>query len=156
EPHYLNRNPYLPYNQTVKNVSKVAADAVVFPLSNAVTTADFIPRLMGQSHKGTFTAASSTYIYYGKGLPADHQGNAYIAESAQKLVQRQIVQPEGAAFRSDLAYEDREFLASEDEWFRPVYVNNGPEDALYVVDMHRKVIDHPSYVPEEVRDKLDF
>lgn len=156
EPHYLNRNPYLPYNQTVKNVSKVAADAVVFPLSNAVTTADFIPRLMGQSHKGTFTAASSTYIYYGKGLPDDHQGNAYIAESAQNLVQRQIVKPEGAAFRSDLAYTDREFLASEDEWFRPVYVNNGPEDALYVVDMHRKVIDHPSYVPEEVRDKLDF
>lgn len=156
EPWYLNRNPYLPYNQTVKNVSKVAAEAVVFPLSNAVTTADFIPRLMGQSHKGTFTAASSTYIYYGKGLPEDHQGNAYIAESAQNLVQRQMVLPDGAAFRSELVYEGREFMASEDEWFRPVYVNNGPEDALYVVDMYRKVIDHPSYVPEEVRDKLDF
>lgn len=156
EPHYLNRNPYLPYNQTVQNVSRVAAEAVVFPLSNAVTTADFIPRLMGQSHKGTFTAASSSYVYYGNGLPADHQGNVYISESAQNLVQRQIMEENGATFRSVLAYEDREFMASADEWFRPVYANNGPEDALYVVDMHRKVIDHPSYVPEEVRDKLDF
>ncbi|HLU94241.1 MAG TPA: PVC-type heme-binding CxxCH protein [Membranihabitans sp.] len=156
EPEYLNRNPYLPYNQTVQNVSKVAAEAVVFPLSNAVTTADFIPNLMGQSHKGTFTAASSTYIYYGLGLPLAHQGNAYISESAQNLVQRQIFQPDGATFRSVLAYEGQEFVASADEWFRPVYVNNGPEDALYVVDMHRKVIDHPSYVPEEVRGLLDF
>jgi putative membrane-bound dehydrogenase-like protein len=156
EPRYLNRNPYLPYSQTVNDVSKVAADAVVFPLSNAVTSADFIPSLMGKSHKGTFTAASSTYIYYGLGLPADHQGNAFICESAQNLVQRQILYPDGATFRSELAYEGREFMASTDEWFRPVYANNGPEDALFVVDMHRKVIDHPSYVPEEVRGKLDF
>ncbi|MBY5958676.1 c-type cytochrome [Membranicola marinus] len=156
EPKYLNRNPYLPYSQTVKNVSKVAAEAVVFPLKEVVTTSDFIPSLMGKSHQGTFTAASSTYIYYGKGLSDEHQGNAFICESAQNLMQRQIMVPDGPAFRSELAYEGREFLASEDEWFRPVYVNSGPEDGLYVVDMYRKVIDHPSYVPEEIRDKLDF
>lgn len=156
EPRYLNRNPYLPYSQTVKNVSKVAAEAVVFPLSDAVTSADFIPSLMGKSHKGTFTAASSTFIYYGKGLSTEHQGNAFICESAQNLVQRQIMYPDGAAFRSELPYEGREFMASANEWFRPVYINHGPDDGLYVVDMHRKVIDHPSYVPEEVRGQLDF
>lgn len=156
EPRYLNRNPYLPYSETVKYVSTVAEEAVVFPLVDVVTTSDFIPNLMGQSHQGTFTAASSSYIYYGKGLAEEHQGNVFICESAQNLMQRQKISQEGAAFRSDLVYEDREFMASEDEWFRPVYVNNGPDDALYVVDMHRKVIDHPSYVPEEVRDQFDF
>lgn len=156
EPRYLNRNPFLPYSETVKYVSTVAEEAVVFPLSDVATTSDFIPNLMGQSHQGTFTAASSTYIYYGRGLSEGHQGNVFICESAQNLMQRQVMSPEGGAFRSDLAYEGREFMASEEEWFRPVYVNNGPDDALYVVDMHRKVIDHPSYVPEEVRDQFDF
>src|SRR5690606_77032 len=28
--------------------------------------------------------------------------------------------------------------------------------ALYLADMYRKVIDHPSYVPEEARGRLDF
>ncbi|MFM9032286.1 MAG: hypothetical protein ACKOTF_16755, partial [Opitutaceae bacterium] len=33
---------------------------------------------------------------------------------------------------------------------------NGPDGALYVVDMCRREIDHPAYVPEESRGKLDF
>ncbi|MCB0687863.1 MAG: HEAT repeat domain-containing protein [Saprospiraceae bacterium] len=156
EPAYLNRNPWLASNETVKNVSKVAAEAVVFPLHKVVTTSDYIPTLMGRSHQGTFTAASSTYIYYGRGLPVEHQGNAFVCESAQNLMQRQVLQKDGPAYSAVIPYRDREFLASEDEWFRPVFVNTGPDDALYVVDMHRKVIDHPSYVPEEVRDQIDF
>lgn len=156
EPRYLDRNPYLPYNNTVKEVSKVAAEAVVFPLTDIVTTSDFHPNLMGESHYGTFTSASSTYIYYGLGLSEEHQGDAFICESAQNLVQRQVLSADGGSYSSDIVYEDREFLASRDQWFRPVYVNNGPDDGLYVVDMYRKVIDHPSYVPEEVRDSLDY
>src|SRR5690606_38780408 len=38
----------------------------------------------------------------------------------------------------------------------PVFLGEGPEGALYLADMHRKVIDHPSYVPEEARGGLDF
>src|SRR5690606_9329653 len=105
EPHYLNRNPYLPYNQTVQNVSRVAAEAVVFPLSNAVTTVDLIPGLMGQSSKCTFTAASSWYVYYGNGLPADHQRNVYISETAPNLVQIRIMEENGATFRLVVASE---------------------------------------------------
>ncbi|WP_236972896.1 PVC-type heme-binding CxxCH protein [Membranihabitans marinus] len=156
EPQYLNRNPYLSYNQMVENVSKVAAEAVVFPLVDVATTSDFMPNLMGRSHQGTFTSASSTFIFNGSGLSPAHEGNVFICESAQNLVQRQIMSTNGVAFKSDLAYEGKEFLSSENEWFRPVYVNQGPEGGLYVVDMHRKVIDHPSYVPEAIRDKLDF
>lgn len=156
EPRFLNRNQYLPFNNTVRDVSKVAADAVVFPISNVVTTSEYMPVLIGQSHKGTFTSASSTYIYYGQGFDSSHQGNAFICESAQNLVQRQILIPDGASFKSELAYDGHEFLASKDQWFRPVYVNNGPDDALYVVDMNREIIDHPAYVPKELRDSLDF
>lgn len=156
EPKYLNRNPYFSYSQVVQHVSKVAAEAVVFPISNSPIASDFIPELIGKSHQGTFTSASSTFIYNGEAMTEDHQGNVFICESAQNLVQRQIMSENGVSFASALPYEGKEFLASENEWFRPVYVNLGPDGSLYVVDMHRKVIDHPSYVPEIVRDKLDF
>jgi putative membrane-bound dehydrogenase-like protein len=156
EPNHLTRNPYLLFTETVKNVSPVQEDAVVYPISNAATTADFIPKLIGRSHKGTFTSASGILIYADQALGADHQGNVFICESAQNLVQRQIVQADGVSFQSALAVDGQEFLASKDEWFRPVFLAHGPDGGLYIADMHRKVIDHPAYVPEEIRGDLDF
>ncbi|WP_372639207.1 PVC-type heme-binding CxxCH protein, partial [Fodinibius sp.] len=156
DPSDLNRNPHLSFNETVNEVSKTGGEAVVFPISDAATSADFIPDLMGQSHSGTFTAASGVFVYKGSGLTPEHRGDVFIAESAQNLVQRQKMSPDGVSFSSELVYEGKEFLASEDEWFRPVFHGVGPADGLHVVDMHRKVIDHPAYVPERVRGKMDF
>lgn len=156
EPWYLRRNANLLFNETIQNVSKAEAEATVFPISRSVTSADFIPKLIGRSHAGTFTAASGLMVYNGTGLTPAHQGNIFICESAQNLIQRQVIHPDGVTFRSDLPYEGREFLSSSDEWFRPVFLQHGPEGALYIADMHRKVIDHPSYVPEEARGGLDW
>lgn len=156
EPWFLRRNPNLLFNETVQNVSKVEAEATVYPVSRSVTSADFIPKLIGRSHAGTFTAASGLMVFNGSGLTPAHQGNIFICESAQNLIQRQILSPEGVSFKSKTPYEGREFLSSTDEWFRPVSLQHGPEGGLYLADMHRKVIDHPSYVPEEARGGLDW
>lgn len=156
EPRYLKRNPHLLFNETVQNVAKAEAEATVFPISNTVTSADFIPNLIGRSHKGTFTSACGLVVFNGSALSSAHRGNVFICEPAQNLVQRQIVKEEGVSFRSELPYENREFLSSTDSWFNPVFLTHGPQGALYLADMYRKVIDHPSYVPEEARGGLDF
>jgi len=49
-----------------------------------------------------------------------------------------------------------EFLASRDDWFGPVYSARGPDQSLYVADMYRKIIEHPDYLPQEVRKHTDF
>lgn len=156
EPWYLRRNQHSLFTETTENVSKVEAEATVFPISGAVTSAEFIPKLIGLSHTGTFTSASGVTIFNGSGLTPAHRGDVFVCESAQNLVQRQIMSPKGVSFTSQLPYQGKEFLSSTDEWFRPVFLQHGPEGALYVADMHRKVIDHPSYVPEEARGGLDF
>lgn len=156
EPWYLERNPHLLFNRTVKDVAPAESEGTVYPISQAVTTADFIPRLMGLSHKGTFTSACGPVIFNGTALDEQHVGNAFICEPAQNLVQRQILVPESVSFRSAPAYENREFLSATDSWFNPVFLANGPGGALYLADMHRKVIDHPSYVPGDARKDLDF
>ncbi|MFM7750749.1 MAG: PVC-type heme-binding CxxCH protein, partial [Opitutaceae bacterium] len=156
EPAWLRRNPHLAFAESVQNVSKVEAEAVVWPVSRARVTADFIPSLMSKPHSGTFTSASGVLIYGGSGLGDGFDGNAFICESAQNLVQRQVLQADGASFRAEPAARGSEFLASTDSWFRPVSLANGPDGALYVVDMCRREIDHPAYVPEESRGKLDF
>ncbi len=156
EPWQLRRNPGLTITQVMQEVSKVEAEAKVWPISRASVSADFIPSLMNAPHTGTFTAACGVLMYGGTALPTNYSGNLFICEPAQNLVQRQVVRSEGASFRSMPATSGREFLASTDTWFRPVFLANGPDGALYVADMHRREIDHPAYVPEESRGGLDF
>ncbi len=156
EPRYLSRNPHFPFNESVSNVSKVQAEAVVYPISGAVITADYMPELIGRSHQGTFTSASGLLVYSYRSSSNSSSQNIFICESAQSMVQRQVMTSAGATFTSKIARDGEEFLASSNEWFRPVFLGIGPLDGLYVVDMHRKVIDHPSYVPETMRDKLDY
>ncbi len=156
DPADLRRNPHLAFAETVQNVSPVEAEAKVWPLSRASVTADFIPALMSKPHAGTFTSACATIIFGGTALGADFTGSAFIAEPAQNLVQRQVLRAAGATFRSEAARPGEEFLATDDVWFRPVFLGEGPDGALYVADMYRREIDHPVYVPQEARGRLDF
>jgi putative membrane-bound dehydrogenase-like protein len=156
EPRYLQRNPHLAFSRTVQDVSGIGARATVWPITADMTTASFHPSLINTPHAGTFTAASGVHIHRGDALPADHRESLFICESAQNLVQRQIRSSDGVSFTSRPARDGREFLASRDSWFRPVFAANGPDGALYIVDMYRKFIDHPQYVPEPSRPLLDF
>lgn len=156
DPAHLRRNPHLAFADTVQDVSRVEAEAVVWPLSRASVTADFMPALMSKPHAGTFTSASGVHVYGGTALGPAYAGSVFICESAQNLVQRQVMRPDGATFRAEPAERGREFLATTDVWFRPVFAGEGPDGALYVADMYRREIDHPAYVPEESRGKLDF
>jgi putative membrane-bound dehydrogenase-like protein len=158
EPRYLKRNPHLAFSATVADVSATGAQAVVWPISADMTTASFHPGLLSTPHAGTFTAASGVHIHRGDALPSsdDHRDSIFICESAQNLVQRQIRSPDGVTFKSRPARIGREFLASHDQSFRPVFAANGPDGALYIVDMYRRTIDHPQYVPEPSRPLLDF
>lgn len=156
EPRHLKRNPELAFSATAQDVSAVGSQAVVWPLSADMTTASFHPSLMSTPHAGTFTAASGVHIHRGDALPAGARDSIFICESAQNLVQRQIRSQNGVTFTSRPARTGREFLASRDSWFRPVFAANGPDGALYLVDMYRKFIDHPQYVPEASRGLMDF
>ncbi len=91
EPRYLQRNPHLAFSQTVEDVSAAGAQASVWPISGDTTTASFIPGLMSAPHAGRFTAASGVHIHRGDALPAGHRDSIFICESAQNLVQRQVL-----------------------------------------------------------------
>jgi putative membrane-bound dehydrogenase-like protein len=144
-PDILKRNPHFAFTQTVENVVPVAAR--VYPISPDTTAATYIPSLINQQHTGTYTSASGICI---------RGGSAFICEPAQNLVQRQRLRPSGATFLAEHPTPGRDFLASPDQWFRPVHAIVGPDGALYVCDMVRQYIDHPRYLPEPIRGKLPF
>lgn len=105
---------------------------------------------------GSFTSSSGITIYRGDAYPAEYRGQAFVAESANNIVHRMTVEPDGVTFRMRAADHDAEFVASPDNWFRPVNLINAPDGTLHIVDMHRETIEHPWAIPEKILAQVDL
>ena len=130
------------------DVAAAGFESRLFPLSRNWTTSNL--------HAGQFTAACGLEIYGGTALPQAMRGNAFTCDPTGNLVHREVLRPQGATFTSRPGRQGKEFLASPEEWFRPVYCLTGPDGALYVVDMYRAVIEHPQFMPVELRKRPDL
>ncbi len=148
EDRYIKRNPLLAVRSVAHDVSPVGAQSRVFAISRAWTTSTL--------HAGQFTAACGVTIYRGDALPAEFRGNSFTCEPTGNLVHRDVLQPSGATFSSRPGRQGIAFLASPDEWFRAVNLAHGPDGALYVVDMYRAVIEHPQFMPAELKQRPDL
>jgi len=149
---YLERNPHLASPGVLQNCPELVDNpflrggggaARLYPISANITTAD--------SHAGTFSAACAIHLYRGGALPVEYDGHAFSCDPTGNLVHHDRLEPAGATFAARRVGENLEFLRSRDDWFRPVFLATGPDGALYVADMYRKVIEHPEYLPAEIR-----
>lgn len=112
----------------------------------------------GGRASGYFTGATGATIYRGTALGAEFVGDAFVADIGSNLVHRKKLRPDGVAFKAERAADEQksEFLASTDNWFRPVTFANGPDGALYVIDMYREVVEHPWSLPANIKQFLDL
>lgn len=131
----------------MNDVAASGEKSKLFPLTKTWTTSNL--------HENQFTAACGVNIYRGDALPKQYHGLAFTCDPTANIVHAERMTPVGPTFTSQPLYEDREFLASTDPWFRPVAIENGPDGALYVVDMYRAVIEHPDWVPDELKKRPD-
>ena len=77
-------------------------------------------------------------------------------EPAAFLIKRILLKDDENGFtKGSFAYADKEFLTASDERFRPVNSFNGPDGCLYVVDMHRGIIQHTTYITPYLRQHID-
>jgi putative membrane-bound dehydrogenase-like protein len=149
EDHYLRRNAHVAYPNAAVNVApsnrlfSLKADAQRFALSGP---------------PNTVTAACGLGIYRDDLLGPDFTGNAFTCEPVNLLVHRLILKPKGSTFAGVRAPDetDSEFLASTDNWFRPVHAVTGPDGGLWVADMYRFLIEHPRWIPPADLARIDI
>jgi glucose/arabinose dehydrogenase/mono/diheme cytochrome c family protein len=150
---YLSRNPNFrsPFGSNVQ----LARDQSTFP-------ARVNPGVNRGYQKGTlredgtlakFTGACGPCIYRGDLLPKKFYGAAFLCEPTANLVRCDLLEEKDGLITATNAFPGSEFLASLDERFRPVNISNGPDGALYIVDMHRGVLQHRIYLTTYLRNQ---
>jgi putative membrane-bound dehydrogenase-like protein len=170
EDRYLRRNPHLPVSAVIHAAAAEGSSGPVYPASapepwRVLGTAYFMSgraeSVIGSIERGGavtgyFTGATGPLIYRGTALGEECYGQYFIGECGMNLVHRRKLTPVGCTFRADRVEEESEFLASTDNWFRPVSLANGPDGALYICDMYRETIEHPWSIPESLKAHLDL
>jgi putative membrane-bound dehydrogenase-like protein len=166
--HYLQRNPALPVSEVTCDIPDHEPACKVYRISpfegwrvertrrrregpdaQRFPSTELVPG-------GYITSACSPVIYTADLFPATYRGNSFICDPANNLVHRDLLEDRGATFIAKRADADHEFLASTDNWFRPVNLSIGPDGALYVVDFYREVIETPLSLPEDIKKKLNL
>lgn len=153
EDHYLRRNPHVASPENRKHVSVQPGASPVFPASKTLS------RFNDFNMSNRFTSACSPEVYRDGWLFGPTNGaQVFICEPVHNLVHREVMTAEGVSFTSRRPDDEqqREFLASSDNWFRPVMVRTGPDGALWIADMYRAVIEHPEWIPQAWQRKLDL
>ena len=140
---YLVRNPALASASAMQNVSDHGSNAKVYAITRN-------PRFELLTEPGEFTSACGMAFDTGGLFSRQGARSAFVAEPAQNLVHRDLWSERGSTFVARRAQEDREFLASTDSWFRPVYLTIGPDASLYLVDYYRQMIEHPEWASSHV------
>lgn len=152
EDKYTRRNPHFSSGDPRHEVFQPAGASPVFPISQT------LERFNDHDRANRFTSACSVMIYRDWLLGEEFAGDAFVCEPVHNLVSRRVVTRTGTTFSAKRSANetDREFLASSDNWFRPVMARTGPDGAIWIADMYRFVIEHPEWIPENWQQKLNL
>ncbi len=87
-----------------------------------------------------FTGGGGQGIFRGNALPDELYGNLFIPEPVGRLIRRaKVTRSQGVTTLANTTPES-EFIRSRDINFRPIQATTGPDGCLYIVDMHRGII----------------
>jgi mono/diheme cytochrome c family protein/glucose/arabinose dehydrogenase len=130
-------------------------DRKIFPIrSNPAINRGYIPGTLDSAGRLLeFTSASAPAVYRSHLFPKDYLGNVFVMENAGNLIKRNVVTESGALLEAHDPNPGREFFASTDERFRPVYATVGPDGGLYVADMYQGIVQHGSYMTPYLQEQ---
>lgn len=166
--HYLKRNPNLVVPAVVSDIPEHGAACKVFRISpfEAWRVERTTRRKNGEEAKrlppnelvpGGFVTSGCSPLYYADPLlPADIRNTILVCDPANNLITRDRLQPNGSLYKATRADEKQEFMASTDNWFRPVHLSVGPDGAVYVLDFYREVIETPLSLPDDIKAKVEL
>ena len=97
----------------------------------------FGPEMVSHDHGSTGIAGISYYA--ADQFPEAYRGTVFIGNVVTNRINHDRIEWHGSTPRG---IEQPDFVWSEDNWFRPVDIELGPDGALYVADFYNRIIGH--------------
>lgn len=140
------------FEHTLNNISDHEENGLarVYPIGEQET------RLNHPEQSGYFSGSCGITYYDGGAWGKENDQTIWVTDVVLNLIHADKLNKTQSSFHASRILNKREFLASTDRSFRPVNMKVGPDGNLYVVDMYRKVIEHPEWIPDEMEKTLDI
>jgi mono/diheme cytochrome c family protein len=152
-PNSFDGNPYLKKEFTEHLT--IPDTARVYPLQATSINRGYIPGVLDEEGKLiNMTSACSPLVFKSLSLGDENYGNAFVCAPEVNLIKRYELVYKGDNITAKSNDTIREFLVSKEETFRPVNLNEGPNGAMYIVDMRKAIIQHRAYMTTYLREKL--
>jgi mono/diheme cytochrome c family protein/glucose/arabinose dehydrogenase len=101
------------------------------------------------------TAACGPVVYRGDQFPEKYRRTAFFCEPSAHFVRMLDLTEQHGLTSGKHALQNREFLASTDERFRPVNLCNGPDGSLFLVDLYHGIVQHKAYLTRYLREHVE-
>ena len=152
EDRFFERNPHVKSPAAKHYLTDPILNPPVFPTSRTLDRFNDLHTL------DRFSSACAPHVFRDISLGESLQTSALICEPVHNLISRIEIEYGGIAVEGHRAAteQNQEFLASTDNWFRPVRLMTGPNGGLWICDMYRHVIEHPEWIPESWQASLDL
>lgn len=126
----------------------------VYPLHDAIVNRGYAKGVLNKdSLLVNVTAACGPLFYKGGAFTQEYKNEVFVCIPEANLIKRNTLEFHGDSTSAKQTWDDKEFLASTDEGFRPVSLSNASDGSIYVVDMHRGVIGHHAYLSPYMKKK---
>jgi uncharacterized protein len=136
-----NNNPsvYMPFanrfyplgGMEARTLGGIAASSRFVPMTDRVRQVDV--------HWG-YTAAAGHALYTARSFPQEYWNRvAFVAEPTGHLVGQFNLERTGGNVRSS---NPTNLIASDDEWFAPIFADVGPDGAVWVIDWYNYIVQH--------------
>jgi len=157
-PDWLDPNPY--YTNKSKGVMSVSRtdNKVNSSRINPGVNRAYLKDVLDPTGKlNEMTAACAALIYRDQQFPSSYYNSYFVCEPAANLIQRLTIKEDlFGMLQVSRPDSTKEFLRSSDERFRPVYLIDGPDGCIYVVDMYRGIIEHKTYLTPYLKRQIAY
>lgn len=148
---YLKGRQIVP-GHTLTNISDHEENGLarIYPVGEQET------RVNHPEQSGYFSGACGIAFYGDAAFGTEYENSIWVADVVLNLIHVDKLSPSGSSFSASRVLQQRDFAASTDRSFRPVNMTVAPDGSIYVVDMYRKVIEHPEWIPDDIEKTLDM
>lgn len=151
-PNALFSNKYVKLGKN--NFQIITEDQKVYPIQATAVNRGYQDGILDSEGLLTNTTSACSPLFVRNSNFADWNNAAFISLPEINALKKLDIEDAGFTKTATASSDNSEYLITMDEGFRPVDLKVGPDGNIYIVDMHRGVIQHKAFMTSYLREKI--